>query len=62
MGSTLLVDSNEKFYCPRHLDNKITHHTDDMTKKEYNGGIMERAKTIKVKPITGNETYKADNW
>ena len=56
MGSTLLVDSNKKLYCPIHLDNKITHHTDNMIRKEYNGGIKEPAKTIKV--ITFDEKAK----
>ena len=49
MGSALLVESNEHFYCPEHIGNKITHQTDNMLEKECNDDVKQRANRVKIK-------------
>ena len=45
--SALLVESNEKFHCPRHIDNNIAHQTDDMIKMMYDEHMKQKAKIIR---------------
>ena len=47
IGSALLVESNEKFYCPRHIDNKTANQTDNMIKMMYDDHMKQRAKIIR---------------
>ena len=46
MYSASLVESNRRLYCARHIDNNITDHTEDMTKKKYIDDIKQRTKII----------------
>ena len=47
MYSASLVESaNRKLYYTRHIENNITHQTEDMTKKKYHDDITQRAKIM----------------